>query len=307
MLLLLVGFCVLTIVYFQSIIDTALVTFALPVAWLSPTSNFIISQERDNFDVTFSNYSADQQSSLPEYPDLIPPVLHQIVLGSAGPKEEWLNARNHCMQYHAGWQFHLWTDENAAAFVAEKFPHLKEMWEGYRYPIQKVDALRYMVLYEYGGVVLDMDLDCRHSLGPLRRFGFVAPAAHPSGFSNGMMMASRWHPFVGELVNNLPRFNLNWFGLPYPTVMFSTGCHYASVVHTLQKTRSDLRILAGPKELPNLHRLNGNVITPLFHHLGSSSWHSFDASLIVSMFEKSITAVLLLQMLIFCIVLRALD
>lgn len=151
MVLLIVGFCILTIVYFQSVIHTALVTFALPIRWLSPTSNFIISQERDNFDVTFSNYSADQQSSLPEYPDLIPPVLHQIVLGSAGPKEEWLNARNNCMQYHAGWQSHLWTDENAAAFVAEKFPHLKEMWEGYRYPIQKVDALRYMVLYEYGG------------------------------------------------------------------------------------------------------------------------------------------------------------
>ena len=78
-----------------------------------------------------------------------------------------------------------------------------------------------------------MDLDCQRSLGPLRRFGFVAPAAHPSGFSNGMMMASRWHPFVGELVNNLPRFNLNWFGLPYPTVMFSTGCHYASYVNLL--------------------------------------------------------------------------
>jgi inositol phosphorylceramide mannosyltransferase catalytic subunit len=28
--------------------------------------------------------------------------------------------------------------------------------------------------------------------------------------------------------------------------------------------------------------LNGDVETPLFHHLGASSWHSFDAFLIVS-------------------------
>jgi mannosyltransferase OCH1-like enzyme len=75
-----------------------------------------------------------------------------------------------------------------------------------------------------------MDLDCRRSLGPLRRFEFVSPGAHPVGFSNGMMMASKRQPFVGELVNNLPKFNLNWFGLPYATVMFSTGCHYASYV-----------------------------------------------------------------------------
>jgi hypothetical protein len=29
-----------------------------------------------------------------------------------------------------------------------------------------------------------------------------------------------------------------------------------------------------------MHMLNGDVDTPLFRHLGSSSWHSFDASLI---------------------------
>lgn len=75
-----------------------------------------------------------------------------------------------------------------------------------------------------------MDLECRRSLGPLRRFSFVAPAAHPVGFSNGMMMASKGHPFVAELLKNLPVYNWNWLGLPYATVMFSTGCHYASYV-----------------------------------------------------------------------------
>lgn len=43
-----------------------------------------------------------------------------------------------------------------------------------------------------------------------------------------MMMASKGHPFVGELLRNLAVFNWNWLGLPYATVMFSTGCHYAS-------------------------------------------------------------------------------
>jgi mannosyltransferase OCH1-like enzyme len=78
------------------------------------------------------------------------------------------------------------------------------------------------------GVVLDMDLACTRSLDPLRQFDFVAPAAHPTGFSIGFMMASRRHPFVAELVRNLEIYNRRWFGLPYPTVMFSTGCHYAS-------------------------------------------------------------------------------
>ena len=53
-------------------------------------------------------------------------------------------------------------------------------------------------------------------------------------------------------------------------------------IHALQKDRSQLRILSGTDENPNLHALNGDVTTPLFHHLGASSWHSFDAFLIVS-------------------------
>jgi len=73
-----------------------------------------------------------------------------------------------------------------------------------------------------------MDLQCNRALGPLRRFDFVAPAAHPTGFSIGFMMASPRNEFVGELVHNLERYNRHWLGLPYPTVMFSTGCHYAS-------------------------------------------------------------------------------
>lgn len=78
------------------------------------------------------------------------------------------------------------------------------------------------------GVVLDFDLACKRSLGPLRRFEFVAPAAHPTGFSIGFMMASPENSFVRSLVDNLAAYNRSWFFLPYVTVMFSTGCHYAS-------------------------------------------------------------------------------
>ncbi len=42
------------------------------------------------------------------------------------------------------------------------------------------------------------------------------------------MMASKGNEYVRQLVTNLARYNRNWLGLPYPAVMFSTGCHYAS-------------------------------------------------------------------------------
>jgi hypothetical protein len=128
----------------------------LPVTWNLKSSSFLISRQLDGFDLTFANYSATRVTSLPEDPDLVPPILHHIALGHNPESEQadWSTARNNCLAYHPEWEAHLWTDEKASAFVNEKFPLLKEMWDGYKYPIQRVDALRYLVLYEYGGMCL---------------------------------------------------------------------------------------------------------------------------------------------------------
>lgn len=45
--------------------------------------------------------------------------------------------------------------------------------------------------------------------------------------------------------------------------------------------RDDLRILWGPNRL---HQLSGAVTTPVFHHLGMSSWHAADGAL-MSLFK----------------------
>ncbi|KAH8695108.1 putative glycosyl transferase [Talaromyces proteolyticus] len=253
---------------------------ALPSRWHSSAALSYISQDQDNFDLTFAAYDVNQSSAGPQYQDVVPPILHHISLGPNPPREEWVAARAECIKYHSDWEAIIWNDENSSKFVAEEFPHLKTMWDSYRFPVERVDALRYMVLQKYGGVVLDFDLACKRSLGPLRRFDFVGPAAHPTGFSIGFMMASPGNSFIRSLVDHLAAYDRAWFFLPYVTVMFSTGCHYASTIFTLQNTRAPFRILGGTAQAPRLHMLNGYVDTPLFRHLGSSSWHSSDAFLI---------------------------
>ncbi|TPX18637.1 uncharacterized protein E0L32_002494 [Thyridium curvatum] len=247
---------------------TAWTLAALPLTWGRGASSFVISREADAFDVTFESYDAAQTTAGKGFEDRVPAILHHVMLGhapGAGTEDKWKATRQSCLDLHPGWEHHLWTDETASAFVADKFPHLKPMWDSYPFPIQRVDALRHMVLYEYGGVVLDMDLRCRRSLGPLRRFGFVAPEAHPVGVSVGFVMAERHNPFVGAVVDSLATYNHRWLGLPYATIMFSTGCHFVS---------SDYKVLRGPPSDPKMHRLNGAVSTPLFEHLGSSAWHT---------------------------------
>ena len=229
------GLAVVGIVFIVAILSRHLLYTAwtlayLPFAWSHGESTFVLSQGRDNFDITFADYNASQTSAGPSYPDRVPAIMHHVVLGSRPALPAWSESRQTCLDFHQGWETHYWTDETASAFVADKFPELKATWDSYPFLIQKVDALRYMVLYEYGGAILDMDLRCKRALGPLRRFGFVAIEAVPVGFSSGFMMAERQNPLVGAIVNSLGDYNRRWLGLPYPTVMFSTGCHFASYV-----------------------------------------------------------------------------
>lgn len=122
----------------------------LPFVWARISSGSLITEQRDGFDLTFASYPIDQTASKGGT-DAVPAVLHHINLGPHDPRPAWLAARAECLQHHQNWTAHLWNDSNAGDFVRENFPHLKDMWDHYRYPVQRVDALRYMLLYTYGG------------------------------------------------------------------------------------------------------------------------------------------------------------
>lgn len=135
----------------RSLLHDAFTLAVLPLVWSHQSSEYLISPEHDAFDITFSNYSQHQTSAAP-YDDRVPPIIHHVSLGSgAATHSKWMEVRQTCLDIHPGWEAMLWTDDKANAFVAEKFPELLSMWESYRYPIQKIDSLRYMILYHYGG------------------------------------------------------------------------------------------------------------------------------------------------------------
>lgn len=126
---------------------------SLSIRWPHATADSWISQDRDNFDLTFASYPVNQSTAGPSHQDIIPPILHHIHLGGQEPRPEWLSARNECIRYHPNWKAYIWDDEAAAKLVKEEFPNLADMWSNYRFPVERVDALRYMVLQTYGGML----------------------------------------------------------------------------------------------------------------------------------------------------------
>ncbi|MBW0489206.1 hypothetical protein O181_028921 [Austropuccinia psidii MF-1] len=250
--------------------------------WPPPQSSLLRLKDGSLARLPDERYGSVVSYSEPQETDLVPPILHHILLGmnrQTMPKS-WQASRNSCLALHpesANFTHYFWDDHSAEKFMRQHYSFFVRDFLDYRHTIQRADALRYFVLHHFGGIFLDLDLECRRSLGPLRRFPIVNINASPVGVSNGFMMAQAGHPFLDQLTRNLKYYDRSWLGIPYADIMFSTGPMFLSSEHLrfpASQRYTQLRVL-GQVE----HRLNGRVVTPLFRHLGASSWHQGDANL----------------------------
>lgn len=161
----------------------------------------------------------------------IPRIIHQTW------KVEKLPASLHTMvksweQNHPDWEYWFWTDENLWELVQKKFPEYMGLFTSYPTDIERVDVARYMILYEYGGVYADLDVE---SLKPLDELVDEYPCilgeepwVHarlfdklPRIVSNAVMACIKRHPFFLHVLENLPKNRET----PTNAVVWRTGPH----------------------------------------------------------------------------------
>ena len=177
----------------------------------------------------------------------------------------------------------LWTDASSRDFIAEHYSWFLDTFDNYTYPIQRADAIRYFVLYHFGGVYIDLDIGCLRPVDPLLIYPVILPKTIPVGVSNDLMFAEQYHPLLEQTINNLINFDHSWV-LNYPTVMFSTGPMFLSAQYGLYTAAhrntafQDIRIL--PKALYGKNAKEDEAPHSFFSHFYGSSWHADDAAFI---------------------------
>ncbi|BGP36475.1 hypothetical protein JCM10450v2_000375 [Rhodotorula kratochvilovae] len=219
----------------------------------------------------FGNSTASEaelvQSDAADRTPLVPKIIHATWKTDTVPTRE----------------FKLWSDAASRAFIAEHYPWFLTTFDGYTYPIQRADVIRYFVLHHYGGVYMDLDIGCRRNLDPLLYFEVVLPATIPVGVSNDLMFSQRGHPFMDLVIHNLITFD-HTYGTNYPTVMFSTGPMFLSAVYGMWPKELDegverqVRIL--PRKWYGKNAPLSEMETSYFDHFYGSSWHADDAGFI---------------------------
>ncbi|KAG0650368.1 Mannosyl phosphorylinositol ceramide synthase [Hyphodiscus hymeniophilus] len=158
---------------------------------------------------------------------LIPKIIHQTYKNTTIPLR-WQVPQEMILKYHGDYEYMFWTDESALDFIAENYPSYLETYISYAHPIQRADALRYFVLYHFGGIYLDLDITPRRRLDALLTLPAFACLTTPTGISNDALGAAPSHPFFLHVIKSLQKFNKNWYS-PYITVMASTGPLFMSL------------------------------------------------------------------------------
>jgi len=141
---------------------------------------------------------------------MIPKILYQTWDNRTFPND--VNARFAEMQKnYVGYEYRFFLDEDMDNFVRENYPG--EIWECYNkldIVVARADFWRYLVLYKWGGVYLDMDSNLHLPLDDFIHEGddaIIAAEGNPDMFVQWALIFKAKHPIlkvaIDMVVNNI--------------------------------------------------------------------------------------------------------
>lgn len=137
----------------------------------------------------------------------LPKIVHQqwwpgkTVLGIHG---EWHNQTKSVM---IGYKHVLWGLEEMRALIANRYGWFLETYDAYPTDMHRADAARYFILYQFGGIYMDMDyvplVDIYKFLNPKEPSFLESPFMYSERVGSALMSSPPNHPFWLLMFNTL--------------------------------------------------------------------------------------------------------
>lgn len=166
---------------------------------------------------------------------LIPHIIHQTYKDEQIPSDLTKYVKS-MQEKNPNWKYYFWTDSSARKLVVERYPQFLEMYDGYISPINRADAIRYIILYEFGGFYGDLDVEIIRPLDILTyKYSCIFPPEPfeqavfrlkaPYFINNAIMMCRPKHPFLRYMIDSLHQYQhmigqLDIAGPAFVTSMF---------------------------------------------------------------------------------------
>lgn len=162
---------------------------------------------------------------------MIPRLFHRVYLDEEVP-EKFEGFWRRFQLLHPTWEFRTWNDSKALDWLhCRKEFRMARTWAG------KSDILRYELLYRYGGVYVDTDVEPLKAFDGLLHSGAFAGWESDTLICPTVMGAEAGHPALAVLLNRLP----GWFAArPMAPPNYQTGPNFLT---KQWRRRKDVRLL----------------------------------------------------------------
>lgn len=185
------------------------------------------------------------------------------------------------------WKHVLLTDVDNDAFVSTHFPKLLAWFRGLRFPIQRADVIRYLWLYENGGIYMDLDIELLAPLdelfvGAMDTWLLKAPRNFAGHYTNFLMGSTPKNPFWLHVMEECRRPLESWVILPHHIVSEQTGL--AALSRAAASWRLPIAVLPH-KALVPCDYCNPDACSKPFSYtrfLRGQSWNGIDTAIMNS-------------------------
>ncbi|QGA12364.1 hypothetical protein EYB26_000008 [Talaromyces marneffei] len=259
----------------------------------------------------YNNSSSDSRSPM------VPKIIHQVFHNWHDENNDtipakWQPSRQSCLDLNPDWEQMLWSAKRSEEFIEKEYPWFLSAYKSYKYPVQRVDVIKYFVLHHYGGIYIDLDNGCTANLEPLTYYPAFTTDGGLGALSNNIMGGTPEHPFFVIITENLIRWKLNYL-LPYVTVMLCSGQWFLTAMW--EKYHSDLSPDSTVRGFANakigwkpLHRIlmdmrPGADPWVFFNQVAGESWADWDYRILKAIGDH-IVLIILLVVVFICVLVR---
>lgn len=192
----------------------------------------------------------------------VPKIIHQIWEGKIDPKIPI------CLQILARtfyeknptWEYHLWNGKEIDDFIHTNFREYMYLYKNLPYDVQRWDMIRYMILYYYGGVYVDLDTECFRPIDELFGNNSLYIGEEPPGHNiypdieyligNAFLASSEKNEGWIEILNEIESQSKVQYEKQDKAVLYTTGPFMLSKIYPRLKKLHNATTLSYTKVAP---------------------------------------------------------
>jgi mannosyltransferase OCH1-like enzyme len=168
----------------------------------------------------------------------VPKIIHQLWKDENIP-DHLLYMQSSVIQHNSEYEYIFWTDTKIESFVQTYYPSLFLFYNSFKYIIQKIDFIRLLILYHFGGIYIDIDSLCFGSLDDILKYpvSLINTKKHkafsnyyPFILNNAFISTEKNNHFIKTIINNIIEYkdpvnyyDFSSFNPEYTAVLRSAG------------------------------------------------------------------------------------